>query len=205
MEADETIEKPVLTLPDAEAQFLRDRYEKSDVILEYGSGGSTFVGAELGARKIMSVESDENWALNMNAAVAKFLPDHGGIHIHQVDIGKTKAWGYPRNHQNWAEFHKYPLSIWDQGYFEAPDTVLIDGRFRVACFLTVLLKITKPTTVLFDDYVNRRNYHSVDYHYVEKFAKPVDTIGRMARFEFEPTELDRSLMTEIVGWFNVVN
>ena len=205
MDTDINIERPVLTLPDAEADLLRAHYKDAEVILEYGSGGSTFVGAELGARKVMSVESDKDWADNMTLAIQKFLLGHNGIHIHHVDIGETKAWGYPKNDKNWRDYHKYPLSIWDQDFFEAPNVVLIDGRFRVACFIAVLSKISRPTTVLFDDYVNRRNYHSVDYHYVEKFAKPVETEGRMARFELEPTEFDRALMTEMVGWFNVVN
>jgi protein O-GlcNAc transferase len=38
----------------------------------------------------------------------------------------------------------------------SPDVVLIDGCFRVACFLACWANIQRPTTVIFDDYTERR-------------------------------------------------
>ncbi|WP_240997067.1 hypothetical protein, partial [Pseudomonas viridiflava] len=52
-------------------------------------------------------------------------------------------------------FHTYPLKVWDEPYFEQPDVILIDGRFRIACFVTAYLRATKPMIVLFDDYLDR--------------------------------------------------
>jgi hypothetical protein len=43
-----------------------------------------------------------------------------------------------------------------------PDTVLIDGRFRVASFLFSLLSARIGTTILFDDYVDRPVYFVVE-------------------------------------------
>ena len=72
-----------------------------------------------------------------------------------------------------------------RGLGEERNLVLIDGRFRPGCFLTALLKIERPITVLFDDYLDRPCYHGV-----EAFAKPVARASRMVRFELEPSQLD---------------
>ena len=44
---------------------------------------------------------------------------------------------------------------------------MIDGRFRVASFLTTLKKSKKGTKIIFDDYKSRSQYHVV-----EKIIKP---------------------------------
>ena len=41
----------------------------------------------------------------------------------------------------------------------SPDVVLIDGRFRVACFLTCLLMTSPGTKIVFDDYTENQRYH----------------------------------------------
>ena len=73
------------------------------------------------------------------------------------------------------------MSIWDLPEFVHPDVVLIDGRFRAACFLTTLFRCTRPLTLLWDDYIDRPAYHEV-----ESLLKPVEMIGRMARFDVVP-------------------
>jgi hypothetical protein len=45
-------------------------------------------------------------------------------------------------------------SPWRRGAVK-PDLVLIDGRFRLACFLHPLLAAAPGTPILFDDYTNR--------------------------------------------------
>jgi hypothetical protein len=41
--------------------------------------------------------------------------------------------------------------------------------------------MTRPTRILFDDYVNRQSYHIV-----EKLVNPVKIVGRLACFDVEP-------------------
>lgn len=74
------------------------------------------------------------------------------------------------------------------GYGFSPDLVLIDGRFRVACLLTALLKAKAGTVILFDDYLNRREL----YGRVEDLLLMRKQIGRMAEFVV-PDVLDRGL------------
>ena len=179
--------------------MLRHRYEVASVVLEYGSGGSTVLAAEMPGKQVFSVESDPVWA----AGIQTWLDTAGlaaQVTLHVVDIGPTGDWGAPVSDEGWRHYHHYPLSVWDRGDFQHPDVVLIDGRFRAACLMATMLRIERPVTVLFDDYVDRKFYHRV-----EAFAEPVAFIGRMARFELEPRVFPSRDMTRIFDLFTRPN
>lgn len=177
----DTLFIPKITLPPEETEYLILQYGRAKVILEYGSGGSTLIGAESENIEILiSVESDKDWSEQLSKTFDNLYPQKN-IKMVYVDIGPTKRWGYPVEKMPDEQFLSYPQSIWDQDFFEHPDLILIDGRFRVGCFYTAMLKISRPVTVLWDDYLNRKAYHEV-----EKYIKPKEFIGRMARFELEP-------------------
>jgi hypothetical protein len=59
----------------------------------------------------------------------------------------------------------------------APDTVLIDGRLRVAFFLYSLVSARVGTGILFDDHLDRPQYFVV-----EKFCSLESRHGRMGSF-----------------------
>lgn len=186
---------PELSLPEAEASHLREVYSGARVILEYGSGGSTTLAASMTGKRVFSVESDKAWALRLQTQIdAQDLPSP--TTLYHADIGPTGAWGRPLDGTHWQLFHTYPLAIWDQPYFLEPDAVLIDGRFRVACLMTTLARITKPVTILFDDYTERPSYHVV-----ERYIKPSKTVGRMAVFEAQPDLVTLQDLSEIVATF----
>lgn len=187
--------KSELTLPDAEADMFRCYLAKARVMLEYGSGGSTRLAAELPRKFVLSVESDRSWAIALQAEIDEADLPSPAI-IRHVDIGPTGAWGRPIDSQQWTLFYQYSLAIWDASYFRHPDLVFIDGRFRPACFAATCLRITRPVTVLFDDYVNRPAYHAV-----ELFASPVETVGRMARFQLFPGMVSQEEITPLLGLF----
>lgn len=182
-----------LTMPQTEAGYLRQMYAQASVILEYGSGGSTVLAAELG-KSVISVESDRAWADRLDAHLASMS---SSARVHHVDIGPTEKWGMPARPRFHGRFHLYPLSVWDLPELGDPDLVLIDGRFRAACFASIILRTQRPTTVLFDDYVDRPYYHGV-----EKLSKLEATVGRMARFTVLPGPIPPVLSTEVMGWFS---
>lgn len=181
-----------LTFPPQVQSFLRGHYARAKTILEYGSGGSTVLAAELGAR-VISVESDAAWAERLTARLVGLSTT---AEIHYADIGPTKAWGWPRDTTGAARYHAYALSVWDRPGLGTPDLVLIDGRFRAACLAAVRLRATKATTVLIDDYTGRGHYHGV-----EKLARKEETVGRMARFTVSPGPIPPDMLTEVIGWF----
>lgn len=45
------------------------------------------------------------------------------------------------------------------------DTILIDGRFRVACVLKLYPYINKNTIIIFDDFLDRSYYHNIILNY----------------------------------------
>lgn len=190
-----SIRKPELTFSPEVADLVRETYAAARVILEYGSGGSTVLASEMPGKTVFSVESDKRWTRNLQA----YLDQAGTaseVHLHHSAIGKTGKWGRPVDHSGYRRYHRYPLEVWDRPDFIAPDTVLIDGRFREACFYAVMLRSTRKTVVLFDDYGDRPRYHAV-----ERFAEPVEMRGRMAKFVLRKRALPREALTQIVGAF----
>ncbi|WP_297772749.1 hypothetical protein [uncultured Roseovarius sp.] len=185
------VPRPELSFPEDEAAYLTSAYKAAQVILEYGSGGSTVLASEMPGKLIFSVESDWLWAIRLQSHIdAQNMPSPATVY--HADIGPTGTWGRPLDNTHWAQFHKYPLSIWDEPFFRHPDVVLIDGRFRAACMMTVMTRITQPVTVLFDDYTERR-----PYHVVEDWVRPRETTGRMAVFDVAPGLLGRDALSRI--------
>lgn len=189
------MERPRLTFTEDVAALVRRHYEAADVILEYGSGGSTVMASEMPGKTIFSVESSRVWTKMMRGWFEAAQPVSMPMMQH-VNIGPTGKWGSPMNIKGFQRYHLYPLSIWDAEDFKHPDVILVDGRFRVACALTAMLRCTRKTTLLFDDYEGRKGYHVIE-DYLEK----VETVDNMARFEVNETALPREKMTEIVGKF----
>lgn len=189
------IPRPVLTFPDEVSDWVCDLYGDAETILEYGSGGSTVMASEMSGKTVFSVESDPNWCQKMQAYF-----DHVGttsnVTMHYANIGPVGKWGRPNSDKRWACFHRYPNSVWDREDFVAPDLVLVDGRFRAACVMTTLLRTEKPVTLLFDDYVGRKQYHRVEH-----FVKPVEIRARMARFDIIPASLPKGDLTQVLALF----
>ncbi|EAR51654.1 hypothetical protein OG2516_03680 [Oceanicola granulosus HTCC2516] len=176
-------ERPALTLPEAEAAWLREAYEAAGVILEYGSGGSTVMAAEMDGKTVTSVENDPAWADMMEAWFAA-NPPASLPRIARVDVGEVKEWGKPANNARHFAYPGYALGVWGGKAFVQPDLVLIDGRFRVGCLLACVFRSRRPVQVMFDDYVDRP-----EYHVVEDYAEKVEVRGRMARFEVTPRRI----------------
>ncbi|EYD73688.1 hypothetical protein [Limimaricola hongkongensis] len=187
---------PTLTLPETEARALRAGYEGAAAILEYGAGGSTAMAAEMPGKTVFSVEGDKAFIADLRRRFDAH-PPAATVHLHHGDIGPTARWGQPADEAgHWRRFHRYPSSVWDRDDFVHPDVVLVDGRFRAACFLTTLFRITRPVRLFFDDYAERPTYHEV-----ERYGAPVAMHGRMAEFALDPTPIPAGDLTWILETF----
>lgn len=185
-----SVKAPKLTLPDIEAEVVRTAYGAARTILEYGSGGSTVIAGDVAGATVFSVENDGDWARMMQGWFAE-NPPKAQVTLHHADLGPTKAWGMPVNNRRVHLWPGYPNSVWDLPGFVAPEVVLIDGRFRLACFLTVLYRTPGPVRVLWDDYTGRK-----PYHIAERLSQPVAIHGRMAEFHLTP----QTLAPGDLGW-----
>lgn len=186
---------PELSFPPAEADFLRQEYERASVILEYGSGGSTILASEMPGKRVFSVESDRAWAMRMQARIDELAPASPAS-IHYFDIGPTGEWGRPLGKENWPLFFRYPIDIWEKTYFRHPDVILIDGRFRPACLAAAGMMCQRPVRVLFDDYAERPLYHVI-----EQIFHRGDMIGRMAVFDVVPGQVSLQDFPRIMRFF----
>ncbi|QHD69749.1 hypothetical protein GS397_23760 [Sphingobium yanoikuyae] len=155
---------------------LEDYLSRCETYLEYGCGGSTYVAAKSGVKTICAVDTSLEWIEDVERRTRGFPPR---ITLRHCDVGPVASWGHPVDAREIHQFHRYAILPWDAARATAsqPDLVFVDGRFRVASFLYSLMSARAGTIILFDDYMDRAQYHEV-----EKFCKRVDNHGRMAVF-----------------------
>ncbi len=147
--------------------------------LEFGTGGSTVLAARLVRHSVIAVDSSREWLDRVAAACpaersAKLLLNH-------VDIGPVGNWGVPQDEATRPRWPSYHNAIWANAEAEQADLVLVDGRFRVACFVQALLRTAPGTLVLLHDYPERPGYHVV-----EQLARPVMALGALVAMRRRP-------------------
>ena len=171
----------------------------SQCYLEYGSGGSTLYAAKIAqVAHILSIETDPAVAHQIVSAL------EGGdsvLHMICADIGAVGKWGYPVSNEKISEYWRYMSAPWNMAeeLGLTPDTVLIDGRFRVASFLFSYIAAAEGISILFDDYYDRPHYWVV-----EAFCKPAQRHGRMALFNVAQRDYSQSAMCEMIAQYSLV-
>lgn len=159
---------------------------------EYGCGASTIWCVNNTTVPIISVDSSAEWI----SRVRDHSERRNGLKMVHVDLGELGDWGRPVAYGRRSAFSDYIAAPWSHD--AKPDLILVDGRFRVACFLQSLVNANEGATILFDDYTERRHYHVV-----EEFVERVATCGTMAKFVV-PTKLDRDAIVEEIKAFTYV-
>jgi len=120
------------------------------------------------------------------------------LNLSYCDVGPIGDWGVPVSYDKAENFDAYTDWVWQQGI--NPDIVLIDGIFRICCFLTSLLHAKKGTFLIFDDYKNNQYYHCV-----EQFLKPQQYCGKQAIFVVpEKNKVNISLLKSAINKFRYV-
>jgi hypothetical protein len=148
---------------------------------EFGIGGSTLVAIRQPLDILVGVESDVAWAKavrehpDMAAPVAS-----GRASVLHADIGPVGAWGSPLDRSDPKLWPNYIGTMWAEWHRRQsfPDLVMVDGRFRVACCLSVVLlhaarrRTAEPPLVMLHDVSDRRpNYDLVfDFFHLEERA-----------------------------------
>ena len=154
--------------------------------LEYGCGGSTVLAAKLKVKNLIYCDTSRVWL----DSVEKIINIYTNTNSYPVfiNLGEVVAWGRPKDQSKTVIWKNYCYQPWIVAKSNNinPQLILIDGRFRVACFLASLLFGNSGAIILFDDYCNRENYHIV-----ERIIKPNKTFDRMAEFII-PSQFDRN-------------
>jgi hypothetical protein len=158
-------------------EFFKHTVSRSKCLLEYGSGGSTVYAVNIAkVKNIISIDTSKEWVEKVlkstNLTETELLIEH-------CDVGPVGDWGVPINRDKSSDFWRYTTRPWQiaKNHNFVPDTILVDGRFRVASFLYSLLSARVGTIIMFDDYLDREHYFVV-----ENFCKLSEKYGRMGVF-----------------------
>lgn len=147
----------------AEKRLIDKIIAKSQHYLEFGMGGSTFFVLQRSSAHVYAVDSSEEWiALMRRFKFIRNKEKQGRVDLNYVSIGPTGRWGRPQGMEFRDLFPNYTAEIFKRIDPKLIDTVLVDGRFRVACALKSLLHCgsNENFTVLIHDF-ERPRYHSV--------------------------------------------
>lgn len=167
----------------ANGEFVQD-LNNSSSYLEFGSGASTLVASESNVKRIVSIESDRDFLAAVRVQIAAQQDVNTEIDYLYADIGPTGPWGVPlfksrlwRMRERWPN---YSLVPWiELGSDFRADLVLVDGRFRVACALAVIINQADSNwKLLVDDFAERPEYFPI-----KDFSELVEMRGRMAVFK----------------------
>ncbi len=169
----------------SEQELFQRETSSACVYGEYGCGHSTIFVANNTDAEIVSVDTDAGWVEAVRTSC-----EREGMKLIHVDLGPVGCWGRPRGYRAEERFPEYTDALWD----DSPDLVLIDGRFRVACFFTSLLKAAPGTRILFHD------FHRPHYHVVKEVISIEEQADSMALFVV-PEQFDRERATELLGHF----
>ena len=160
------------------------------IYFEYGCGKSTqFIYCNSNC-KIFAVDTSKFWIEKVSNISSLGKPER--LNLKWINVGDIEDWGYPISFKMRDNFNLYANWFWKKN--ECPDLVLIDGRFRVLCFLTTIKHAPIGTKIIFDDYTNRPNYH-----FVEKYLSRVKECGRQCMFvvpskdQINFSELDKDI------------
>ena len=173
-----------------EISLFHETLSKADAYLEFGIGGSTAFAVQLtNLRCLKGIESSQDWIDRVSAEphTAAALAEHR-LDLVFVDIGPTTSYGNPAYPEPSSDILKLFPTYSTQtltscgGQPVKHHVVLVDGRFRVACFLHALLSINPEdgsnTQILIHD------YGRTGYHVVEDFADIVEIPGDTLRVFF---------------------
>ena len=153
---------PLVMTPKEKTLFDR-KINKSKNYLEFGLGGSTLRALQKSRANIYSVESSQAWENEMRRYFLIRCSEKRRLTIHRVNIGNTRKWGYPESSNCRHMFPNYSASIFEKIDSHSIDFALVDGRFRIACTLKIILEChaNNRLEIAIHDFWHRENYHLV--------------------------------------------
>lgn len=159
---------------DGDDALFKELIKDTDIYFEYGCGKSTEFVYKNTKASIYAVDTSRHWINKLERLIIGNASAR--VSLNWVDVGDVGDWGYPKSFERRQNFKVYAELMWLKKI--SPDLILIDGRFRVFCFLTCVKFAPVGTKILFDDYIDRPFYHVV-----EEFCGKIETCGRQVLFE----------------------
>ena len=134
---------------------------------EFGAGWTTIEAKKLGLN-ITTVEGDDKWK--------EFVIDNisGNICWVKPNIGPIREYGYPVDGHTASSYPRYS-ECWKYAT-PGTDIVMIDGRFRVACCLQMILE-------KYDGIIMIHDFDRPEYWILNKFLDKIDATDRLCVFK----------------------
>lgn len=126
-------------------------FDQGGQYVEFGVGASTIWLSNHTNAEIHCVDSSKEWIDFVDARITS-----QNQQFHHINLGLLGSHGTPNTYDKLENFENYSNSIWSKNL--NPKLVLVDGRFRVACFIKALLNTAPGTYIIFDDYFSRPHY-----------------------------------------------
>jgi hypothetical protein len=180
---------------DGDDGLFKELIKDINIYFEYGCGKSTEYIYRYTKSKIFSVDTSKEWTDKIESICEIKTDDR--LNLKWIDVGEIENWGKPKSFKMRKNFLDYAIWLWKQN--KEPDLVLIDGRFRILCFLTTLKFSPPGTKIIFDDYKERQFYHVV-----EEFCPIIDRCGRQALFEVNTKAKDKITEEVLLSFQNII-
>jgi hypothetical protein len=159
--------------------------------VEFGSGASTVLAADLAKDWVIAFDSSQGWLDRVGDACRERKTRLEPV-LSYIDIGETGEWGFPKGESSRDRWPLYHSSMWGDPRVAEADLYLIDGRFRLACFAQALLHCGDRAFVVFHDYASRPHYHAA-----ATIGREVVRVDDLSIF-MRPTALDRKLVQRLI-------
>ncbi len=177
-------------MADAEVALLTSFLRQSRRYFEFGCGGSTFVASRTVAGRVTAVDSSAPWLERMREACR----GEGGraeLNLIHVDIGPVGELGMPVDPATRDRWPAYYETVWRHPGSLDADLFLVDGRFRVACFMKTLLNCSPDAVIMIHDFT--RPYYQV----IRQVAREIASVDSLSAFLPKPGQ-SRELIADIL-------
>lgn len=140
----------------------------SKVFLQYGCLTYTQAAcSRTNIHKVIAVESNKT----LSDSVYQSVVQKEKLHMVYANLGEVSSGGQPVSTEKFKNYHTYMVLPWALAdkYMLIPDTILINGPFKIACFLYSLICAKEGTVILFNDFFKNPAYEMVrNYCALEK-------------------------------------
>jgi len=157
------------SITDREKEAILDNLNPQDIMLEYGSGGSTLLFSKY-VQSYNSVEHDKDWYEKIKPLVSENTTlVHANCYYKNNNVHCD--YNSEEERDKWRSYYE-GVKLLKKNYY---NKVFIDGRARAYCALEVIKYIDDQSLVFIHDYVGRAYYHNL----VEQKYDRVDLIDSL--------------------------
>lgn len=142
--------------------------------LDFGTGSSSHYACGVYAH-VNAIDSQKQYCDLVQSELAKAQSRCGKIEMNCVDVGALADWGAPVKGKTDVSFYfsQYVNAV--DGFRNSPyyDSILVDGRFRVACAIKSLKYLRRDSVFFIHDWPR-------SYRLIEEYADHLESFGTLA-------------------------